>query len=159
MGDYVSMKDENTNMYIREYSIVARKLLETYFKNEVHEIRMADKQQGIDGPSTELGGEEGISAYCLISQDLRNAAHYDLDTSVGISIFNERIPGRATNWFFVLPNTIRIGDCEEKAIIIKLFDGCAICWDGRKVFHCTATKDVGVNNHLYGNYWGGKVYK
>jgi len=59
----------------------------------------------------------------------------------------------------VLPNTIELDDVNEKAIVIKLFDGIAICWDGRKIFHSTATKDIGEGNHTYGNFWGGKLYK
>ena len=85
-------------------------------------------------------------------------AHYDLDTSVGLSIFNEKIPGTATNWNFVLPNTTMVNENADQAIAIKLFDGCTIAWDGRKVFHCTSMKDVGEDNHVYGNYWGGKRY-
>ena len=155
-GDYVSMKD--SKMEIRKYSTTARKLLDRYFKDEVREIMNADKSQKVT-PSEAMGGDNGISAYTLVSRDLINAAHYDLDTSVGISIFTEKIPGKSTNWFFVLPNTTVNGKSDKKAVIIKLFDGCTLSWDGRKVYHCTATDDVGDGNHVYGNYWGGKKYR
>ena len=155
-GDYVSMK--NKPMHVRNYCLDSKKLLNKYFEDEVKQIIEADRKQGII-PSYLMGGENGISAYCLVSRDLVNAAHYDLDTSVGISIFNEKIVGMAKSWCFVLPNTIIDGGSDKEAIVIKLFDGCTISWDGRKVFHCTGTKEVGDGNHLYGNYWGGKVYK
>ena len=45
-----------------------------------------------------------------------------------------------------------------KAILIKLFDGCSISWDGRDIFHATAIDNVGDDNHVYGNFWGGKNY-
>ena len=150
------MHNETTE--IRRYSLVARKVLDKYFRHEIQNIIEADRKQGII-PTESMGGNDGISAYALISRDLINAAHYDLDTSVGISVFNEKIKGRADGWYFVLSNTIIDGGNETKAIIIKLFDGCTLAWDGTKVFHCTATKEVGMDNHVYGNYWGGKVYK
>lgn len=155
-GDYVSMKDKNMN--VRNYNIESRKLLEKYFRREVKEIINADRKQGIV-PSELMGGEGGLSAYCLISRDLINAAHYDLDTSVGMSIFHEKIPGKAKDWFFVLPNLVINGGKSDKAVLIKLFDGCTLCWDGRKIYHCTGTRDIGDGNHLYGNYWGGKNYR
>lgn len=155
-GNYKSMR--NVSMDVRGYSITARKGLEKYFKKEIEEIVAADREQEIV-PSTAMGGEQGISAYALVSEDLVNAAHYDLDTSVGLSVFNELIPGNARNWNFVLPNTTLVDGCDKEAIAIKLFDGCAIAWDGRKIFHCTSTKVIGEGNHIYGNYWGGKKYR
>lgn len=156
LGDYVSMDDEV--MDIERYSKIVRQGLEKYFKAEIDEIIAADRNQGIV-PSKAMGGPKGISAYALVSMDLVNSAHYDLDTSVGLSIFNEKIPGKATNWNFVLPNTTMINGNANQAIAIKLFDGCTIAWDGRKVFHCTSAKNIGEGNHVYGNYWGGKKYR
>ena len=155
-SNYVSMKADEMN--IRRYTEVSKSVLRKYFKDELEEIMTADRNQGVT-PLESMGGEDGISSYCLVSEDLVNAGHYDLDTSVGVSVFNEKVPGTAKDWFFVLPNTVIVGENDEKAVIIKLFDGCTICWDGRKVFHCTGTKEVGEGNHLYGNYWGGKKYK
>ena len=156
VGDYISMKD--MKMDITKYCQVSRKLLEKYFRSEVEEIISADRSQQII-PSNRLGGTDGISAYCLVSRDLINAAHYDLDTSKSITVFNEKIPGRAKNWFFILPNVVLKRIDQERAIVIQLFDGCTLCWDGRKVFHCTGTKEIGKDNHVYGSFWGGKFYR
>ena len=155
-GDYISMKD--TSMDIRNYCLVSRKLLDKYFREDVRKIIDADRKQGITA-SKSMGGNDGISAYCLISRDLINAAHYDLDTTVSITIFHEKIDGIAKDWFFVLPNTVVNGKNSNKAVVIKLFDGCTLCWDGRKIYHCTGTRDIGEGNHLYGNFWGGKTYR
>lgn len=155
-GDYVSMKKNSEN--VREYQIAARKLLDGFFSDEIDEIIEADRKQLVI-PSFAMGGEDGISAYSLVSRDLINSGHYDLDRSVSMTIFNERIVGEAKDWCFVLPNTIKKNDKSEKAIVINLFDGIAICWDGRKIFHATGTKDIGKGNHTYGNFWGGKVYR
>ena len=152
-GDYISMRDEHKNT--REYCIEMRRMLETYFHVEIENIISADRRQGRI-PSINMGGRHGISSYCLISKDLINSAHFDLDTSVGISVFMEEKDGVAKEWYFVLPNTTVKG--STKAIIIKLFKGCAISWDGRDIFHCTGLKEVGENNHVYGCYFGGKNY-
>ena len=154
--NYVSMT-QNDEMNIRQYIEVSKLLLEKYFKNELQEIRDADRAQGVV-PLESMCGENGISSYCLVSKDLVNAAHYDLDTSVGISVFNEKIPGTAKDWYFILPNTVLADGNKQEAIIIRLFDACTLSWDGRVVFHCTGTLEVGKGNHLYGNYWGGKKY-
>ena len=152
-GDYISMKDSMSTT--REYCIEMRRLLELYFCEEIKDIINADMQQG-KVPSMNMGGKHGISSYCLISKDLINSAHFDLDTSMGISVFREDIVDKAVGWYFILPNTSM--KSSDKAIIIKLFNGCAISWDGRKVFHCTGLKDLGENNHVYGCYFGGKKY-
>ena len=54
---------------------------------------------------------------------------------------------------------LNVSNVEKKSVIIKLFDGWTLSWDGRKVYHCTATNEVGDGNHVYGNYWGGKQYR
>ena len=111
-GNYKSMRDVGTD--IRHYSTVARKRLQEYFHEEIHKIIKADRDQNIV-PCAQMGGEQGISAYALVSEDLVNAAHYDLDTSVGISVFNELKPQYATNWNFVLPNTTLVNGKEHEA--------------------------------------------
>ena len=116
LGDYASMDDEE--MDTERYSIIVRQQLEKYFKSEIDEIIAADRRQGIE-PSKKMGGTKGISAYSLVSMDLVNSAHYDLDTSVGLSIFNEKIPGKATNWNFVLPNTTMVNGNANQAIIFN----------------------------------------
>ena len=152
-GDYISMRDTHNNT--REYCIEMRRMLETYFHDEIINIIAADRRQGRI-PSINMGGRHGISSYCLISKDLINSAHFDLDTSVGISVFMEEQENVAKEWYFILPNTTVIG--SERAIIIKLFKGCAISWDGRDIFHCTGLKEVGENIHVYGCFFGGKKF-
>ena len=78
------MKDSMSTT--REYCIEMRRLLDLYFCEEIKDIINADMQQG-KVPSMNMGGKHGISSYCLISKDLINSAHFDLDTSMGISVF------------------------------------------------------------------------
>ena len=102
-GDYVSMKGENLDM-IRNYNVVSRKLLDKHFRVDIKVIIYADKEQNIV-PSASMGGVVKINTYFLVSRDLINARHFDLDTSVGISVFNERIIAKTVDWFFISPNT------------------------------------------------------
>lgn len=160
--EYASMRDKTTKELSRHFSITSRKLLDKYFQREVREIIQADRDQHISALPN-MGGEDGLSAYCLVSRNLINSAHYDLDKSVSITVFNEKNPGTATDWYFILPNTTLEGDVEEKSIVIQLFDGCSLCWDGTKIYHCTGTRDFGKDdngnlNYVYGNFWGGKSY-
>lgn len=157
LDDYKSMRESDESL--TKYAKVGRKLLGKYFGPEVDAIISADTNQGVS-PTEMMGGRDGLSAYFLVSKDLINAAHYDLDTSVSMTIFNEKMIGKAEDWYFVLPNTFEVNDRRKRSIIIKLFDGCAICWDGRKIFHATATKEIHKKrgNHTYGNFWGGKKY-
>ena len=85
------------------------------------------------------------------------STHYDLDASCSITVFVEEKPGDAEGWYFILPNmTVNDG---EQAIVVKLFDGCAISWDGRVIYHCTGLSELGSDgNCVYGNFFGGKKY-
>ena len=121
----------------------------------LNDIQENDKAQGIV-PHQFLGGKDGVSSFFIISENLINSSHYDFDGSHSISLFLEKRPNVAQGWFFVLPNVMIRG--SYKAIIIKLFHGCLIGWDGRVIRHCTATERIGNNNKLYGMYFGSKKY-
>ena len=113
------MRDKKTKELSKNFSISSRKFLDKYFQKEVREIIQADKDQYIDALPN-MGGKDGLSAYCLVSRNLINLSDYDLDKSVSITVFNEKNPGTATDWYFILPNTILEGDVEERAIVIQL---------------------------------------
>ena len=48
---------------------------------------------------------------------------------------------------------IVIVDRKQRAIVIKLFHGIAVSWDGRVIRHCTSVTDVGQNNHAFSNFF------
>lgn len=98
------------------------------------------------------GGDGSLHTFS-ISKDLGNASHVDRgDESVGIATWVEKEPGRAKNWYFILPNTHLLHD-ESRAVVVKLSHGLSISWDGRVVHHCTSVTDTGgVENHVYGNF-------
>ena len=84
------------------------------------------------------------------SQTLVNATHYDVDDkTISIATWTELDIGKATKWYFILPNVTRDG-C--KGIAINLSNGMTIVWDGQTIFHCLTVGDVGMANNLYGTF-------
>ena len=87
----------------------------------------------------------------MISVNLANSPHYDTgDTSESVAIWVEEKPGQSKNWFFVLPNVSYNG---SKGVVVKLYHGLVISWDGREIFHCTSETKVGEGNKAYGCLW------
>lgn len=141
----------------KKYCTDMRAVLLKYFPTELQEIIQSNKDQGI-AIANELGGEDGISGYYLVSENLKNASHYDVyDQSVSISLFIESIPSEAKDWVFILPNTHFEG--SNKGIAIQLFNGCTISWYGNIIRHCTGYRGgISPNNRLYGNFFGAKTW-
>ena len=82
-----------------------------------------------------MGGRDNAGSSIMFSRNLGNAAHIDLDSSLSISFWAEKKPGVAENWYFVLPDILS-GD--KKGLIIRLFHGAVIVWDGRVINHCSS---------------------
>ena len=152
LGDYKSMKDDNN--LTREYCIEMKRVLNEHFPDVIKNIITEERKQGLM-PNENMGGQYGISSSCIISEDLVNSPHFDLDISHGVSIFNESIPGKAKDWNFLLPNVMKDND-GNRGIAIRLFHGCCISWDGHEIYHCTGLRDKGNENHVYGNFFGAK---
>lgn len=114
-------------------------------------------------PDESLGGnEKGISSTMIMSFNLGNATHYDInDASYCYSVWTELKPGQADNWYFVLPNVITTKDgITYTGMAIRLFHGVAIAWDGRVIRHGTSATFRGTeNNHVFGTFWGSRKQK
>ena len=77
-----------------------------------------------------------LSDFMVHSVNLRNASHFDVnDASITTTTWIEEEIGSTENWFFLFPNVTRD---METAIVIKLFHGCTINWDGAILRHCSA---------------------
>ena len=141
-----------------EFAAFQKKMLGLLVKYENERLKnmlKSDRAQGIV-PDEVLGGLDGVTARIIISENLINSSHFDLDASESISLFLEKYNDCADGWAFVLPNVMI--DSDYKAVVIKLFHGCLIGWDGRKIRHCTATKSVGIGNKLFGLFYGSKDF-
>ena len=112
-----------------------------------------------------------------MSCDLGNSSHYDVhDASPqGFSVWTEERPGAAEDWYFIMPNVHgrKLDGSLFDGLVIKLFHGAAISWDGRVVRHCTSiTMPDGLEdeegapvgghrerdfaNHVYGTFTAAK---
>jgi hypothetical protein len=99
----------------------------------------------------EMGGTFGAGNNLVISTNLGNSSHYDLDASRSFSLWSEDEPGNATNWYFVMPNCSVDG---SSGVLIRLFHGAAISWDGRVIRHCTSVVQKSQTNNVYGAWVG-----
>jgi hypothetical protein len=107
-------------------------------------------------PIKEMGGSSSPSCRIITSYNLGNASHYDVgDASVCYSIWCELEPGSATNWFFVLPNVlVKYGGETYHGVVITLFHGVGISWDGRMIRHGTSITNTGTKtNGCFGWFW------
>ena len=105
------------------------------------------------------GMEKAFFSEWTRSYDLVNAAHVDAgDACVGIATWIEKVPGRAKDWFFILPNLVLDG-AGERGTLIRLRHGLTIAWDGRLLHHCSSVGELGDDNHVMGYYFGANSKK
>ncbi|KAI2503184.1 hypothetical protein MHU86_11287 [Fragilaria crotonensis] len=117
------------------------------------------------------GSEDRVAYSIDMSVDLGNASHFDVgDSSQGFSVWTEEVPGKAANWFFVMPNLFgnNNGAPFNGVAVKKLYHGTAISWDGRVIRHCTSLTcpdetgkpygggDHPTLNHVYGTFSAAK---
>ena len=87
----------------------------------------------------------------IISEDFVNAAHVDeQDVGHSCSLWFEKHPGTAQNWFFIFPHVIVYKD-EVKYCgpAIQLFHGCLISWEGSKLRQNSSIVKPGDDNHAH----------
>ena len=122
------------------------------FHNTFESIRQAESVSVQCPPLLEMGGMNGPGSCIMISKNLGNSAHLDYnDASMSLAVWVEERVGGATNWFFVMPN-LRLND--KLGVVIQLFHGCVISWDGQLIKHCTSVTSTGDSNNVYGCMFG-----
>ncbi|KAI2512275.1 hypothetical protein MHU86_2151 [Fragilaria crotonensis] len=121
-------------------------------------------------PMADKGSEDRVAYSIDMSVDLGNASHFDVgDSSQGFSVWTEEVPGKAANWFFVMPNLFGNNNgAPFNGVAVKLYHGTAISWDGRVIRHCTSLTcpdgtgkpygggDHPTLNHVYGTFSAAK---
>ena len=87
----------------------------------------------------------------VLSINLGNSSHFDNDNSISTAVWAEKVPGRAKNWYFVLPNLTDSLDNKRSVdgVVIELFHGAVLSWDGRLICHCTSNTTVGPGNKCF----------
>jgi hypothetical protein len=126
------------------FLIQYRHLLDIHYPLELACL-IAQMQAFGESPPNEMGGAAGVVPSANISVDLGNEPHCDInDLGVGVSVWLEDIPGKASNWNFVLPNIcVRHENIAYDGLVVHLCHGAFIQWDGSSIRHCTSVNDLG----------------
>ena len=126
------------------------------FPGLVPTIHHLESIAGINRPSY-MGGEHGISSSMVVSVDLANATHYDVnDGSMSFAIFAESKPYTTRGWYFTLPNVlVKFQDRTYHGLALKLNHGACVHWDGRIIRHGTSVHQRASSmDHNLGFFWG-----
>jgi hypothetical protein len=87
-----------------------------------------------------MAGADGVSLSLNASVNLANSPHYDDTNDLGICamIWTEDVPGKAQDWYFILPNlVVKVGLVTYDGVIVRLSHGARDTWDSSCVRHCT----------------------
>ena len=138
----VSEKDSNIRSLMTSIGIERRSWFQNEFPKEFEEHFSTENNLDYMKPC--------LSDFMVHSINLRNASHYDVsDVTITTTTWVEDQIGNTDNWYFLFPNVTRD---METAIVIKLFHGCTINWDGAKLRHCSSlTRLRGGNGTSAGN--------
>jgi hypothetical protein len=138
---------------MKKASVKVANMMKRLSPSDLADIQQAERNKKSPCPPLEeMGGIDGPGTCIMISRNLANASHLDInDKSRSFAIWVEKRKGKAGNWYFVMPDVSING---SKGVIIKLFHGCVISWDGRVIRHCTSVTDVGEGNNVYGCMFG-----
>jgi hypothetical protein len=137
---------------LRHFMIQYRRLLDMHFPLELA-CMVAQMEAFGESPPYEMGDKDGVVPSANISLDLGNEPHYDTnDLGVGVSVWLEDNPGKASNWKFVIPNVcVKHDNITYEGLVVDLCHGAFIQWDGGSIRHCTSVTDLGApSNHVYG---------
>ena len=96
----------------------------------------------------------------VISKDLGSAAHIDPgDEGHCCTVWFEKETGSAQNWYLLFPHVLVWHDEKEyDGLVIQLFHGCLVSWEGAKLRHCSSVVNPGNDNHVFGIFFAMKNY-
>lgn len=123
----------------------------------LREIQTAEEQRypGKRIPQMDTHNQEAfIGNTMMVSKDLGNTRHKDIyDKSRCWSLFVSRLGRDVDNWYLVFPDA-RIGN--SKGVVVKLFHGCNVSWDGLVNPHLSSCSAVTLdpNDAVYGVWYG-----
>ena len=145
-------KSPNIKQYMKRLSKWTVRYMNQVCPEVLSDIQKAESNGQKFEPIEFMMGADGPGSSIMISRNLQNASHYDVnDNSMSFGVWAEKDPNKAKNWYFVCPN-VCIG--RYRGLVIQLFHGCGIVWDGRVIRHCTSKTDVGDGNDVYGCMFG-----
>jgi hypothetical protein len=140
---------------VREFCIASADMCSRVFPHRYNVIRQMEACAGVV-PTYVVGGERGVCASMNFSVDLANSSHFDPnDACQGFAVWAEKMKGKAKNWYFFCPN-VRVHSGNDKVydgLVIQLFHGVSIAWNGALVRHATARTEAGSNNRCYAGHF------
>jgi hypothetical protein len=150
---YVPTKKPEIAKAMTAASTAVGKYMQIHWSREYNDIRVAETLKSCELPPLEqMGGKDGPGNVIMMSRNLGNSAHIDCaDKSRSLGIWVEEQPGRATNWYFILPD---VSIDKSNGVVIQLFHGAVITWDGNKIRHCSSMTEPGNGNNVYGCMFG-----
>lgn len=97
------------------------------------------------------------TAFLVVSKNLGNESHTDLDFSKSVAIWHERDSRKhSKNWYFLLPHVqLQKEDGSgyfSKPVAIELSHGTVIDWDGRLIRHCTSITKPELGGAAYSTF-------
>ena len=105
-------------------------------------IRVAEQKRKVARPDYM---KDCPAATCIVSRNLVNAMHTDLDHSMSVVFW---VGDEQDSCYFVLPN-VSLG--VYQGVVVRVRPGTLIGWDGRTVLHCTACS--GYQGDCYGIFF------
>lgn len=133
------------------------RMLKRWLPHIHKEMQTQDKanneaNRGDERPRMDVFGYDAHFGFNVFSKNLKNVGHFDTkDSTYSVNFLREEEKGKATDWYFILPNTYVESDEEKKPVAIKMYDGLMLVWDGKVLKHCTASVCLGSpTNAVYG---------
>jgi hypothetical protein len=151
---YVPTNKPEISVAMAQASTEVGVYMKKHWTSDYHHIRDAEKLKSTAGspPLKEMGGKDGPGNVIMISRNIGNSGHIDnADGSRSIAVWVEEEPGRAKNWAFIIPDVSING---SRGVVIKLFHGAVVSWDGRIIRHCSSLPQPGDDNNVYGCMFG-----
>ncbi len=153
---YTKHDIKGINKVHKSMNVSANKIAFRYFNKTHREIKKWNRIKQIKIPQ-KLGGKQGLSPDMVVSCNLGNEAHVDLDFArrcFSIWSLGHGTKKDPKGWYFVLPYlSCDYEGKQYKGIVVELSEGCGIEWDGRWIFHSSTSPlkdDVVVNGNFFG---------
>jgi hypothetical protein len=140
-----------------------RFLIKNGFRHVVERIRKKTELRSVPrewGPKTRRRKQDTQNlwtAFLVISKNLGNESHTDLDFSKSVAIWHELDPTKQSgNWYFLLPH-VQLQRKDKtgyirKPVAIRLSHGTVMEWDGRLLRHCTSITSTTKGGAAYSTF-------
>lgn len=168
-GKYTSSSDDDCLLALADSVHASAMLASMSVPAVLRVVQDLETDSGLK-PTPQMSGDGGsykVSTSMDLSVNLSNASHFDVhDASQGFSTWTEDYPGSTKNWFFVLPNVYgtKPGTKDSyNGLVIRLYHGVLISWDGRIIRHCTSVMERKASggkkqsHNVYGTFFAAKT--